>query len=122
MSKPGAFGVSSAGFTVVATGDPDPPGTGAFAIAQYSHGGVVATTLITLTPSGGTPPYTVDWFYVSGDRRITLNLPATDYAFQQWQATVRAFDSFNATWEWIMRDARGRSVTGGVFVSFESNS
>ena len=117
MSKPGAFG-GPGGLTVVATGTVD----GETAVASYSHGGPVASSLITLTPSGGNPPYVGEWFYISGDRRIMLNLPVNDIAFQQWQASPRAFDSFTATWGWKVTDARGRTATGKVLVIFQSTS
>ena len=81
-------------------------------------GSPVVTGSVTVTPSGGTGPYTYDWEYVSGDASITVDSDAS--ATTTWRRNMAPLESFSANWRCKVTDALARVVyTGDVTVSVE---
>jgi hypothetical protein len=87
------------------------------AVGSVSGSGTqdVTSNLVTVTPSGGTSPYTYAWARISGDSDVlALNSTA---AATRFQATIELGGFRNATFRCTVTDARARTGTVDVDVS-----
>lgn len=80
--------------------------------------GVVTSSTVTATPTGGTGPYTYLWAWVSGDIGITINSPTS--AGTDFTATVGGASPKFATYTVTVTDANGATaVSEPVYVQLE---
>lgn len=74
----------------------------------------VTTDATTVTPSGGTGPYTYAWSYVSGDTHIVALSPTADTtAF----GAPTAYAELDAVWKCTVTDAGGLTAEALVSIS-----
>lgn len=100
-------------------------GTNGFAVAanaeicsaSSSSLGSLTTNSVTVTPSGGTAPYTYAWAFVDGDAGITINSPTS--ATTSFSADP-AGASLAATYRCTVTDSAGSPLTAtfSIAVSF----
>ena len=75
----------------------------------------ITTNAVTLIVSGGTPPYTYQWDYISGDA-VTVLIPAA--ATTQFRSNITA----NAVYACTVTDSALDATSGTVGISITSTS
>jgi hypothetical protein len=102
----------SAGFTASAS----PAG-----VYGSGVGPVTANTAnTTVTPSGGTSPYTYAWTYVSGD--VDISVASATLATTHFHRVISAYDVaqvWSAVWRCTVTDASANTATVDVTVDVE---
>lgn len=89
----------------------------ASAAGTRSGAGSVTTTSVTVTPTGGTGPYTYAWAYLSGDAIFTASAPTA--ATTTFSGSVAAGEDKSAVWRCTVTDslAATASTTVGASIS-----
>ena len=111
--------ISSAGFAFGGTGLPFSAEISTDYIektAGKTGGGTktISTGLVTMTPVGGSTPYTYSWVRISGAAAITANNPSA--ASTLFTATVAVDDTVTAVFECTVTDGAGQQVKKQVQV------
>jgi hypothetical protein len=79
----------------------------------------VTSNSVTVTPSGGTAPYTYAWTRLSGDSAVAANSPTT--ATTTFSANVPKWDSREATMQCTVTDSLSATTTVNVLVTLTHN-
>jgi hypothetical protein len=108
FSPPGPSGAG----TISATASPNP--CGAVGLTR-----TVVTPLCTVTPSGGTAPYTYAWSITVGT--CTINSP-TSASTRFTKTGVNSGTEYDATAQCVVTDALGSTATVTVSLFFEHDS
>lgn len=88
--------------------------------AQYGTG-AYTTNEVTVTPSGGTGPYTYSWAYVSGDATLTTDAPTS--ATTTWTGTInRLGQDKSAVYRCTVTDSAFATTSVTVSVSISELS
>lgn len=96
------------------------PGSAVGAVTDDKLFVVVTSNSVTVTPAGGTAPYTHLWTYVSGDSApVPTSSTAASTAFS---ATVGRDQEKIAVWKDTVTDALGATASVNVSVSLFHNS
>ena len=82
--------------------------------------GAVTTNSVTVTPTGGTGPYTYAWAYVSGDAVFTATSPAA--ATTTFSGSVAAGEDKTAVWSCTITDSLAATAAVSIGVSISSLS
>jgi hypothetical protein len=85
--------------------------------ATTATSGSVTTPSVTVTPTGGTGPYTYAWTYISGDSGFTANTASS--ASTTFTGSVAAGEDRSAVWKCTVTDFLAATcfVTVGVSIS-----
>lgn len=75
----------------------------------------VFTNYVTVTPSGGTAPYTYSWKYFSDDEAIKCESPTG--ASTRWYATLYPESSVSGMWKCTVTDSAANSTDVYVDIS-----
>lgn len=78
----------------------------------------VASTILTVTPNGGTAPYSYNWTRTSGS---ISTLTSNQIANPVVSASVKTGDNFQEIWKVTVTDATNNSTTASVTLIFKAN-
>lgn len=84
-----------------------------------ADGGLATTNSVTVTPAGGSAPYTYAWTFVSGDS-VTVNSPAS--ATTSFSTTLAPEDETSSVYRCTVTDDNGTTATVDVIVNLASFS